>query len=130
MKHLALAVVAAAALATAASAQDAALGIWQTEVDDGAYAYVELEQCGEAVCGNIIRTFNADGEYESPNIGRQIVIDMVNQGDDTYRGNVWRPSNDRIYIGRMALDSNHRLTLRGCVAGGLLCARQRWARID
>ena len=80
-----------------------AYGIWQTEPDDGAFAFVELDSCGEAVCGTIIRTFNSEGEYESENIGRQIVIDMVPQGDGRYEGSVWRPSNDRIYIGRMSL---------------------------
>ncbi|MEL6531859.1 MAG: DUF2147 domain-containing protein [Pseudomonadota bacterium] len=128
MKRLVLA-AALCAMAGTASAQDAALGTWQTEVDDGNYAHVTLNMCGAAVCGDIARTFDANGETQSPNIGRRLVIDMVPQGDGTYEGSVWRPSNDRIYIGRMELNGD-RLTLRGCVAGGLFCARQTWARIN
>ncbi|WP_322889643.1 MULTISPECIES: DUF2147 domain-containing protein [unclassified Yoonia] len=129
MKHLILAAAAAFALASAASAQDAALGTWQTEVDDGAFAYVTMDQCGAAVCGTIARTFNTEGEYASPNIGRQIVINMAPNGDGSYQGQVWRPSNDRIYVGKMDVEGNA-LRLRGCVAGGLICASQNWVRIE
>ena len=115
--------------AGAAQAQDPALGTWQTEVDEGSFAYVELSSCGAAVCGTIARSFDSSGEYASPNLGRQIVIDMVPGGDGSYEGSVWRPSNDRIYIGRMELNGDQ-LTLRGYVAGGLFCARQTWVRIE
>ncbi|MEJ6389124.1 DUF2147 domain-containing protein [Gymnodinialimonas ulvae] len=123
------AVLALVCMAGGAMAQDPAHGVWQTEVDDGAYAHVTLAACGAAVCGTISRTFDPSGEYQSPNLGRQIVIDMVAQGGGAYEGSVWRPSNDRVYIGRMNVNGNT-LTLRGCVAGGLLCARQTWARIQ
>ncbi len=129
MKHLILAAVAAFAVAGPASAQDAAIGTWQTEVDDGAFAYVDIAQCGAAVCGTIARTFNTEGEYASPNIGRQIVINMTPNGDGSYDGQVWRPSNDRIYTGKMDVEGNA-LRLRGCVAGGLICASQNWVRIE
>lgn len=128
MKRIALAAVFALG-AAAAQAQDPALGTWQTQPDEGSFAFVDLAMCGAAVCGTISRTFDGDGEYSSENIGRQIVIDMVPAGDGTYEGSVWRPSNDRIYIGRMELNGNQ-LTLRGCVAGGLFCARQTWVRVN
>jgi uncharacterized protein (DUF2147 family) len=114
---------------TGAALADPADGVWQTEVDDGAYAHVTIAPCGGAVCGTISRTFDATGEYTSPNIGRQIIIDMAPQGGGEYEGSVWRPSNDRIYIGRMTLAGNS-ITLRGCVAGGLICARQNWTRVQ
>ena len=104
-------------------------GMWQTQVDDGAYAYVEISACGAAFCGTIERTFNADGEYQSANIGRQIVIDMVPAQNGRYNGSVWRPSNDKIYIGRMNLNGDS-VRLRGCVAGGLLCSSQTWTRVN
>jgi len=129
MKTVFVTFAATLGLAGMAWANDPALGIWQTEPDDGAFAFVELEMCGQAVCGTIIRTFDSDGEYQSENIGRQIVIDMVPQGGGRYEGSVWRPSNDRIYIGRMDIEGDA-MTLRGCVAGGLFCARQNWVRIQ
>lgn len=128
MKTLVLGAAIALGLAGAAQA-DPAEGIWKTEVDDGSYAYIDLSMCGAAVCGVIARTFNSDGEYASPNIGKMLVIDMVPGGDGSYAGKVWRPSNDKIYIGKMDLNGNS-LALRGCVAGGLICSKQTWSRVN
>jgi uncharacterized protein (DUF2147 family) len=129
MKSMILAAAAVLALASAAQAEDAAIGIWQTEVDDGAYAHIDIAACGDAFCGVIARTFNAEGEYQSENQGRQLVIDMVPTGNGAYQGQVWRPSNDKIYIGKMDIDGNA-LRLRGCVAGGLICSSQNWVRVE
>lgn len=128
MRHILLALTALAAFSTAALAADPAVGLWKTQPDEGAYAHVKMTECGNAVCGVIARTFKADGEYKSPNLGKRIVIDMVPQGDGQYRGKVWRPSNNKVYIGKLDLSGNS-LKLRGCVAGGLLCSKQTWARI-
>ena len=118
-----------AGLATAALA-DPVDGMWQTEVDDGSYAIVEMGPCnGSNTCGWIRRTFNSDGEYASPNIGKPLVIDMVSNGDGTYDGNVWRPSNDKVYVGNMTLNGNS-LDLAGCVLGGMICASQTWTRVQ
>ncbi len=106
-------------------------GVWQTEVDDGAYAHVTISPCNPGFCGIISRTFNADGEYQSPNLGEMIVINMVPSGTNKYNGQVWRPSNDQIYIGKVTLKSSAtKMDLRGCVAGGLICAKQKWTRLQ
>ena len=128
MKKLLMIVASLFAFSTTAAAQEAAVGIWQTEVDDGAYAHITIAPCGDAVCGVISRTFNDDGEYQSENIGKTLVIDMVPQGGGAYEGQVWRPSNNKLYIGKMDV-SGDALRLRGCVAGGLLCSSQNWARV-
>ena len=121
---------AALALALAAPAfADPVLGTWKTQPDDGAYAHVEMAPCGPNICGKIARTFNDSGEYASPNIGKTLVIDMAPQGNGSYEGQVWRPSNDKIYIGKMELNGNS-LALRGCVAGGLICSKQTWNRVN
>ena len=128
MTRFLLALAAMIGFASAAAAQDAAVGIWQTEPDDGSFAHIVMQPCGSAVCGTIQRTFYEDGtEYDSPNKGLQIVIDMVPNGDGTYNGQVFRPSNSKTYIGKMQVNGNN-LRLQGCVAGGLLCASQNWVR--
>ncbi len=128
MKHL---MIAAALIfgSTAAVAADPVLGTWQTSVDDGAYAHVKFQKCGSAVCGKIVRTFNADGEYQSPNIGKTLFIDMVPQGDGTYKGSAWRPSNGKTYTGSMTLSGNS-LKAGGCIAGGLICVKNNLKRIN
>ena len=120
--------LAALTLAGAASA-DPILGTWKTQPDDGSYAHIDMAQGGLAICGKIARTFNSSGEYSSPNIGKTLVIDMVAKGDGYYTGEVWRPSNDKIYTGKMDLKGNS-LALRGCVAGGLICSKQTWTRVQ
>ena len=108
---------------------DPVLGVWQTQVDDGAYAHVDMHMCGANICGTIVRTFDANGEYQSENIGKDLVRNMSPKGENHYRGSVWRPSNDKIYVGKLDLDGDN-LKLRGCVAGGLICAKQSWTRIS
>ena len=125
--RLRLAAVLVAALAGPALA-DPVLGTWQTQPDDGAYAHVQMAKCGAAICGTIRRTFNASGEYKSPNIGKKLVIGMQPEGPGKYRGQVWRPSNDKIYLGKIDLAGDS-MQLAGCVAGGLICSKQTWKRV-
>ncbi|MGJ8544948.1 MAG: DUF2147 domain-containing protein [Sulfitobacter sp.] len=125
-------VMAGAALAMAlcgAALADPVEGMWQTQADDGAYAHVKLAPCGGAICGTIARTFNSSGEYKSPNIGKQLVRSMAPKGGGKYEGKVWRPSNDKIYLGKMQ-HSGNALQLSGCVAGGLICSKQTWSRVN
>ncbi len=110
-------------------AADPAVGLWKTQPDDGAYAYVKIDPCGAAVCGKIQRTFKGADEYNSENIGKTLVIDMKPDGQGNYAGQVWRPSNQKIYTGKMSVSGNT-LNLSGCVAGGLLCSKQTWSRLQ
>ncbi|MHA7873859.1 DUF2147 domain-containing protein [Roseivivax sp.] len=129
MKPVLMALAGLALSATAAFA-DPILGTWKTEVDDGSYAHIGLVSCnGGKICGTIDRTFNAEGEYDSPNKGKALVRNMVPQGGGKYEGRVWRPSNDKIYLGKMQLNGNT-LKLQGCVAGGLICSSQTWSRVN
>ena len=103
-------------------------GIWKTEVDDGAYGHIKMTPCGSAYCGTIHKSFNSSGEYVSANQGKKLVIDMKPKGGGKYAGKVWRPSNDKIYVAKVALSGN-KLKLSGCVAGGLICSKQTWTRV-
>ncbi len=115
-------------LAGTAWAGDPIEGTWQTEPDDGAYAHITMAPCGAALCGTITGTFNDSGAYASANLGKTLVRDMLPQGDGAYEGRVWRPSNDKVYLGKMELNGAT-LRLRGCVAGGLICSKQTWTRV-
>ncbi|TRD16988.1 DUF2147 domain-containing protein [Palleronia caenipelagi] len=111
-----------------AAAADPIEGVWQTQPDEGAYAHVTVAPCGGAFCGTITRTFNASGEYASPNKGKQIVRSMTAQGGGKYTGNVWRPANNKVYAGKAEI-SGKQMKLSGCVAGGLICKAQTWVKI-
>ncbi|MCV2871894.1 DUF2147 domain-containing protein [Defluviimonas sp. WL0050] len=123
-----LAIAALLSLVAGAAMADPVEGVWQTEPDDGSYAHITIAPCGAAYCGVISRTFKAEGEYASPNLGKTLVIDMVPNGEGNYAGKVWRPSNDKIYIGKIELNGDN-LKLAGCIAGGLLCSKQSWQRV-
>ncbi|RJL18662.1 DUF2147 domain-containing protein [Paracoccus siganidrum] len=119
----------AGVLGAGAALADPIEGVWQTQPDEGAFAHVTIAPCGAAFCGTITRTFKDRAEYQSPNIGRQIVIDMAPTGGGNYQGRVWRPANDRIYNGKASVGGD-RMSLSGCVAGGLLCKSQTWVRVQ
>jgi len=127
MKKL-LAIAAFTLMGAGAAWADPVEGMWKSQVDDGAYAHVNIAPCGKAFCGKIARTFNSGGEYKSPNIGKTLVIDMMPNGANNYAGKVWRPSNDKIYIGKIELNGSS-MKLAGCVAGGLICSKQTWTRL-
>lgn len=124
-------IIAAACLALAGTTSyaDPIEGVWQTQPDAGAFAHVTIAPCGGAFCGTITRTFRNNAEFASPTLGRQIVIDMAPQGGGSYTGRVWRPANDKIYNGKASVAAD-RMSLSGCVAGGLICKSQTWARIQ
>lgn len=107
---------------------DPVLGVWQTEVDDGAYAHVTMAPCGPAICGTLSRSFNAAGEYKAATLGRQLVWDMQPNGKGGYvNGKIWQPSTDKTYRSKMTLEGN-RLNVSGCV--GPICKTQTWARVQ
>lgn len=123
-----LVLAAAFALLSSPALADPVEGIWQTQPDDGAYAHVQVAPCGPAYCGTIIKSFNAQGEYKSPNVGKQLIRNMAPKGGGKYEGQVWRPSNNKVYSGKLTLSGNS-LKMQGCIAGGLLCSSQNWSRV-
>ena len=127
MKTILTAAAVVAGMASAAWA-DPAVGTWQTQVDDDRYAHVKMAPCGGAICGTIVKTFLKGENYKSPNLGKQLVRSMKPSGGGNYAGQVWRPSNGKIYIGKMTVSGNS-LKLSGCVAGGLICSKQTWKRL-
>jgi uncharacterized protein (DUF2147 family) len=122
----------AAALAAfgAAALADPVEGTWQTRKDDnGNFGHVEIKPCGPAFCGTLIQAFNGEGQpIDSPNIGRQIVWDMVAYADGLYDdGQIYSPDRDKTYNGDMTL-SGDTLKVRGCVLG--ICRDGgTWARV-
>ena len=123
-----LAMAAAVAVVAGTASAEPIVGMWQTQPDDGAYAHVQIAPCGANFCGTIVKTFKAGAEYTSENIGKQLVRDMTAKGGGAYEGKVWRPSNNKIYMGKIAVNGSS-MKLSGCVAGGLICSKQDWKKI-
>lgn len=118
----------ALAIGAGAAAADPVDGIWQTQVDDGAYAYVKMGPCGEYICGVISRTFNSNGEYDSETKGKALVWEMSPAGDGHYKdGKIWQPSTDKVYRSKMDLNGDT-LKVAGCI--GPICKKQTWTRVQ
>ncbi|WP_377512881.1 DUF2147 domain-containing protein [Octadecabacter sp. R77987] len=117
MKKMILGMVAAIAMAGAASA-DPLEGMWRTVPDDnGNSGLIQVAPCGSALCGTLIRAFDANGaEMSSPNVGRQIISETVPSGGGEYRGKVWAPDRDKTYNSRLQLNGDT-LSVSGCVLG-------------
>ena len=119
MKRLVMAAAVMAGMSGAAWAADPVEGIWQTVPDDnGNYGHIEIAPCGPAFCGTLVKAFDPSGTaVESPNVGRQIVWDMMAAGDGAYEdGKVWSPDRDKTYNSKMEL-SGDGLSVKGCVLG-------------
>lgn len=117
MKKIAMTAAALIALAAPAMA-DPLEGMWQTSRDDnGNSGIIEVAPCGAALCGTLVRSFDAKGnDMASANIGRQIISETVAQGGGAYRGKVWSPDRDKTYNSRLQLTGDA-LAVSGCVFG-------------
>ena len=117
MKQIILTAAAMIGLAGAAFA-DPLEGTWQTARDDnGNYGHIEVAPCGAALCGRLVRSFDAAGnEISTEFTGRNIISETVAEGDGAYRGKVFSPDRDRTYNSRLQLSGNS-LAVSGCVFG-------------
>ncbi|MBO9396124.1 DUF2147 domain-containing protein [Shimia sp. R9_2] len=130
MKKTFLAAAMAISAATTAFAEPVA-GTWKTQPGDtGGYLHVKIAPCGNAVCGNIDKAFDASGQaianYEHQ--GKKMLWDMSADGGGAYSGGkIWAPDADKTYKSKMTLKGNT-LTVKGCVA--IICRGQDWTRIN
>ena len=130
MKHIALLAAAAALFAGTASA-DPVFGTWQTNKDDnGNYGHIKVAQCGGAICGTLVKSFDSAGQpLDTENVGRQLIWDMKNEGGGEYAGGkLYSPDRDKTYNGRLVL-SGGSLDVKGCVLGVCLSGG-KWARVN
>lgn len=94
------------------------LGTWRTARDDnGNSGLIQVKACGAALCGTLVKSFDAAGkQMESPNVGRKIIWDTVAAGDGEYRGMVYSPDRDAEYKSRLVLNGD-KLSVSGCRIG-------------
>lgn len=107
---------------------DPAEGLWLTEADNrGQVAHVEVTSCGNAICGEIVRTFNRNGDsILHPNIGKRVFWDMKPVGDGDYEGRAFVPAHNREYPGQITLNGDA-MRVGGCF--GPICMSQDWRRV-
>ena len=125
-----LALMTALMLSAAPAFADPVDGLWQTEPDDnGNTGHIQIAACGDRICGVLVQAFDGGGAVmASDNIGKQIIWDMIPEGDGYYDGGkVWSPDRDKTYKSNMQLTGDS-LTVKGCVLG--ICRDGgTWARV-
>jgi len=116
--------------ATYALAQsDSVIGTWQTESSEKGYLHVDIEVCGEALCGKIQNAYDLDNEViaDYEHVGKNMVWDMKANGATAWKsGKIWDPSKDKTYKSKMSLNGDV-LSVSGCVL--FVCRGQDWTRV-
>ena len=105
-------------ISAGAAMADPLEGLWRTARDDnGNSGLIQVAPCGDALCGTLIRAYDANGnEMASDNVGRLIISETRPRGNGEYRGKVYSPDRDQTYNSRLML-SGDTISVSGCVLG-------------
>ncbi len=107
---------------------DVPVGLWQSTPDRaGLVVHVRTKPCGRAICGRIERAKDVRG-YDTPSrvVGRKMLLDMQQQADGTYAGQIWEPQGNRMLTTRMQVLGNE-MRLHHC--DGAACEDVIWKRL-
>jgi uncharacterized protein (DUF2147 family) len=134
------------AAAPAARGADAfgPLGTWATANDE---SHVQIEQCGDALCGKIVwlkKPLGADGkpaiDSENPDpqlrsrplFGLPLLGGFAHSSDDVnlwVNGRIYDPSDGRTYSCKLTVIDAETLDVRGYVGLSFLGKTQTWTRV-
>lgn len=129
MKRTAI-LIASLLLAAPAAAQELA-GHW---TNDKRSMVVQVERCGTAYCGKVIRATDKAKEKARKGgtanlIGTQILTGLTPVGDGRFRGQAFVPRRNLRATATVRQLSDDEMQVQGCVWGGLLCGKERWTRV-
>ncbi|SDU19079.1 DUF2147 domain-containing protein [Stappia sp. ES.058] len=139
MSHIRLAASALAAAvlgfaSTATLAADAT-GVWQRP---SGTSRIEISPCGSSLCGKLVWLKAPRNDSKNPDpakrarplLGTRTVMGMTPAGDaGVWKGKVYNAEDGKTYSGRMTLEGPDKLSLKGCVLGGLICRGETWSRV-
>ena len=87
---------------------------------------INFYACGGKLCAKIIAVKD---EARKKTVGTVIIKGMTKSGDDKWEGDMLNTDDGKIYSGVATLESPTALNLKGCVAGGLICRGETWAKV-
>jgi uncharacterized protein (DUF2147 family) len=97
----------------AASAAEPIEGVWKRPSTG---TLVRYSGSGSKFCGTVL-----EGEYKGKSIG------CMEGTGGTYKGTVIALDEGKTYAGKASVNGNS-MSLKGCVAGGMICKGETWAR--
>ena len=120
--------VLAACLSQVAHAESPFLGKWNTEKsEEGAWLTVELQPCGDKLCGTIVDAHNVK---DASIVGTEMIKDMQQKSKTSYgKGKIYAPDMQKWYKSNMRLEGEGQLKVAGCVLG-VICRSQVWTRAE
>ena len=114
------------------AADELVVGKWLSEPGNtGRRAQVQIEPCGDKLCGIIIGALDSEGALEVTyeHLGKQMIKGMKKKGPGSYvGGTIWAPDKNKIYKSSMTLADNGKLIVKGCLA--FICRSQAWTRLN
>jgi uncharacterized protein (DUF2147 family) len=96
---------------------------------------VAIAACGEAWCGTVVEA-NAKAKADAAKggtkelVGTQLMTGFVPAGEGKWKGRLFVPDRNFRARAELRLLDASRLTVRGCMAGKMLCKSQTWTRDD
>lgn len=133
-KLLAIGACLGSAVQACAASPPSIFGNWRT--DDGA-AIVKVDHCGDTLCGKIVQILdpkappndinNPDEQKRSqPLVGTIILKNFVGSASTWKDGSAYDPKAGRNYHSSLALLSQEKLKVTGCVL--FICRSRVWTR--
>ena len=130
-----LTISAALCLPGAAMAADIT-GMWLSQTGE---TKVRMAPCGSSICGTVTWAKGDPKDSENPDAGKRDRpvkgIQMIWGAKPTgkaneYSGKLYNYKDGKTYDGKLALQSDNKMKLSGCVLGGVICKGQTWTRAN
>lgn len=96
--------------------------------------HLRVHPCSESRCGTVVWA-NAKAKADSarggtPNlVGTELFRDFKEISPKVWRGKVFVPDLNRVFIGTATVKDSNTLVARGCLVGKLGCKSQTWTRL-
>lgn len=129
-----------AALSLSPMAAHAAEPVHGRFVTQNQKAMVEIDRCGAAMCGRLVRLLpaadvgktvderNKDTKLRNrPLVGMPLLLNFVESGEE-WRGRLYDPQSGDTYTSTMRRNADGSLKVRGCFF--FICKTQRWPQAE
>jgi uncharacterized protein (DUF2147 family) len=125
MRSLTLAAVGFGAIVAATGAVFAseAVGTWQRPSTG---TQVQFYDCAGKLCAKIV---GVKDDAKKSTVGTVIMKGAAKSGEGEWKGDLLNTDNGQTYSGVVKLEGPRALSLKGCVAGGLICTGETWTKI-
>lgn len=124
-----------AAFFAASMASASPLGVWLRANKE---SKIEIKKCGDSYCGTVVWMIAKNAAKKDVNnknpalqnrsiLGIQIFSNMVPDGANKWKGDLYNPEDGGTYSGTLKQPSKDTLTLKGCWVWPL-CKNDTWTR--